>query len=68
MRNILHISTVLIAGAVLWVGTPSGVDAQLGRQRALVEPNVASDAALAALPNINAETVEALKAACPSKA
>jgi hypothetical protein len=31
----------------------------------LVEPNVASDAALAALPNINAETVEALKAARP---
>ena len=39
--------------------------AQLGRQQGLVEPNVASDSAMLAVPNITAPLVEALKAARP---
>jgi hypothetical protein len=39
--------------------------AQLGRQQGLVEPNVAPDSAMLALPHMNAALVEALKAARP---
>ena len=39
--------------------------AQLGRQQGLVEPNVAADSMVAALPHLNADIAAALKAARP---
>ena len=47
----------------LCVATTAG--AQLGRQQGLIEPNVASDSALLAVPGVNDALVGALKAARP---
>lgn len=44
---------------------PSVLHAQLGRQQGLVEPNVAADSTLNALPHMNAGVTEALKGAKP---
>jgi DNA uptake protein ComE-like DNA-binding protein len=51
-------------GAMI-VGMAGSASAQLGRQQGLVEPNVAADSTLLALPNMNEATVEALKGAKP---
>jgi hypothetical protein len=44
---------------------PATADAQLGRQQGLVEPNVAADSTVAALPHLNTTIAEALRAARP---
>jgi DNA uptake protein ComE-like DNA-binding protein len=54
-----------IALCALFAGTATTASAQLGRQQGLVEPNVAADSTLLKLPNLNAATVDALKAAKP---
>src|SRR5262245_35814383 len=46
-------------------GFAEAAEAELGKQQGLVEPNVASDSAMLAVPNINAEIVAALKSARP---
>ena len=43
----------------------TSASAQLGRQQGLVEPNVATDSAMLALPGVNAAVVQSLKAARP---
>jgi hypothetical protein len=58
----------LVAGATLLMISVAGstpANAQLGRQQGLVEPNVAADSAMVGLPHLNAQIVEALKAARP---
>lgn len=49
--------------AALLLAAPA--DAQLGRQQGLVEPNVAADSTIAALPGLNADIATALRAARP---
>lgn len=51
------------AAAVIIASSPAA--AQLGRQQGLIEPNVAADTAIAALPGLNADIAAALKAARP---
>lgn len=65
MNRSLAGALLLAAAVLLSAAVPSGVEAQLGRQQGLVEPNVASDAAFAALPELNPATIEALKGARP---
>ena len=54
-----------IALCALIAGSATSASAQLGRQQGLVEPNVAADSILLKLPNLNASTLEGLKAARP---
>lgn len=53
---------VILAAAVL---APFPASAQLGRQMGLVDPNVATEAQLLAVPNMNATVVKALMAKRP---
>lgn len=55
--------SIIFALALLTL--PSVASAQLGRQQNLVEPNVGQDAALLALPGLNAAAVEAIKESRP---
>ena len=54
-----------IARAGTLVALASTASAQLGRQRGLVEPNVAADSTLLKLPYMNAAIVQAIKDARP---
>jgi hypothetical protein len=56
-------ATVALCALASIVATPAR--AQLGRQQGLVEPNVATDSAMLALPGMNAAVVGSLKAARP---
>ncbi len=63
-----HLTTILRRGALAAVASATlagPADAQLGRQQGLVEPNVAADSTVAALPHLNADIAAALKAARP---
>jgi len=64
MRNLNHAfrATAAVAALTLVASTAS---AQLGRQQGLVEPNVAADSTMAALPHMNAAIATALKDARP---
>ena len=62
MRTTLN-HAALTAGALILLATPAF--AQLGRQRGLVEPNVAADSTLLKLPYMNATIVQAIKDARP---
>ena len=55
----------LVAAAVMIAPLPAS--AQLGRQMGLVDPNVATEAELLAVPNMNATVVKDLMAARPFK-
>lgn len=50
---------------LLLMAAASPLSAQLGRQQGLVDPNIAPDSVLLALPNLNAARVEAIKNARP---
>ena len=54
-----------IARAGTLVALASTASAQLGRQRGLVEPNIAADSTLLKLPYMNAAIVQAIKDARP---
>ena len=56
-----HVVLVALAAAVL----PSTSMAQLGRQQGLVEPNIAADSTLLALPYMNPSIVQTIKDARP---
>lgn len=58
-----HRSLGTLALGMLLVSSPAL--AQLGRQQGLVEPNVAADSVMQALPGMNADIVATLKAARP---
>ncbi|MEO7521742.1 MAG: hypothetical protein ABIW79_08000 [Gemmatimonas sp.] len=55
---------LLAAAALSFLGSGTA-SAQLGRQQGLVEPNVAADSTMLALPGMAAHTVDALKSARP---
>lgn len=58
------VTSLITAGTIATlVVTPAS--AQLGRQQGLVEPNVAADSVVAALPHLNADIAAALKGARP---
>lgn len=57
--------TRIATGAAALVFAASPAAAQLGRQQALVEPNVAADSTLAALPGLNADIATTLRGARP---
>ena len=61
MKRAHVVLVAALAAAVL----PSTSAAQLGRQQGLVEPNIAADSALLALPYMNANIVQAIKDARP---
>ncbi len=61
LRALLHASTTCV---VLSLPLASA-SAQLGKQQGLVEPNVAADSVMLALPHMNAALVQALKDARP---
>jgi hypothetical protein len=54
-----------LSAFALSVALTGKASAQLGKQAGLIEPNVATDSALAALPSLNADIAAALKAARP---
>ena len=54
---------IACAGALVLLASPAS--AQLGRQRGLVEPNIAADSTLLKLPYMNAAIVQAIKDARP---
>ena len=56
---------IAIASLALVALSATASEAQLGRQQGLVEPNVAADSAMLALPHMNAALVETLKSARP---
>ena len=56
---------VLATGAAALILAAQPAAAQLGRQQTLVEPNVAADSTLAALPGLNADIATALRGARP---
>ncbi len=60
----IRLSRAAILAALL-AFAPTVADAQLGRQQGLVEPNVAADSTVAALPHLNTSIAEALRAARP---
>src|SRR5215211_1134489 len=62
MRTTLK-HTARVAGALVLLA--STASAQLGRQRGLVEPNIAADSTLLKLPYMNAAIVQAIKDARP---
>ena len=57
--------TLSLAVLMLSLTTAAPLAAQLGRQQGLIEPNVASDSALQALPHMNAGVAQLLKDARP---
>lgn len=61
--NTAKLIAATLCGLSILLSSPAA--AQLGRQQGMVEPNVASDAALLAVPRMNAEIVQTLKAARP---
>lgn len=56
-------AALLVGASLLTISTTAS--AQLGRQQGLVEPNVAADTTIAALPHLNRAIAEALRAARP---
>lgn len=60
IRNAAFAAAVLGASLI-----PSAASAQLGRQQGLVEPNIAADSTMLALPYMNATIVQAIKDARP---
>ena len=62
MRTTLK-HTLSVAGALVMLAAPAF--AQLGRQRGLVEPNIAADSTLLKLPYMSAAIVQAIKDARP---
>lgn len=64
MRILNHAVRTAAAVAALALAA-STASAQLGRQQGLVEPNVAADSTMAALPHMNAAIATALKDARP---
>ena len=56
-------STALTLAALATIARPA--QAQLGKQQGLVEPNVAADSTMAALPHLNAAIAQSLKEARP---
>lgn len=64
MRIPSHAVRTVAAVAALTL-VASSASAQLGRQQGLVEPNVAADSTMAALPHMNAAIATALKDARP---
>jgi DNA uptake protein ComE-like DNA-binding protein len=62
-RKRSKVAGLTLLGLVL--ATPAVATAQLGRQQGLVEPNVAQDAAMLALPGLNAAAVDAIKESRP---
>ena len=59
-------SRFIVGAATLLLTVASTAEAQLGRQRdRLVEPNIAADSTLLALPYLTPTVVEAIKAARP---
>jgi hypothetical protein len=63
MKNASRVRVV--AALAFTVALSSSASAQLGRQQGLVEPNVATDSAMLAVPHMNSALVEALKDARP---
>lgn len=61
----LRRTRVAALAAALSVVVPAAASAQLGKQAGLVEPNVAADSTLLALPHMNAALVQSLKDARP---
>ncbi|MBC8087754.1 MAG: hypothetical protein H7Z40_10850 [Phycisphaerae bacterium] len=61
-RRFPHVAVATAVASLLMTNTAS---AQLGKQAGLIEPNVAADSTLAALPPLNADIAAALKAARP---
>jgi len=61
-KTVTRVFSVLCA---LTIGMAAPAYAQLGRQQGLVEPNVATDSAMLALPRITADIVQTLKTARP---
>ncbi|MEQ1693717.1 MAG: hypothetical protein ABMA00_20680 [Gemmatimonas sp.] len=59
----LAVSSFALGAFSLVVAAPAS--AQLGKQQGLVEPNVAADSTMLALPHMNAALVQALKEARP---
>ena len=63
---ILHSARARFAAiAALSLAASGTASAQLGRQQGLVEPNVAADSTMLAIPGMAAHTVDALKGARP---
>jgi hypothetical protein len=60
-----RIARAAAAVAALLVAKSAPALAQLGAQQGLVEPNVAADSTMTAVPHVNAGIAEALKAARP---
>lgn len=62
----MHLSVKSMLAGCLMLGLTAGsAGAQLGRQRGLVDPNVAADSTLLKLPYLNAATVQVIKDARP---
>lgn len=55
----------VLTGVVLLIAAAGEVDAQVGRNQGLLEPNLASKEELAAVPQLNAAAVEAIAAGRP---
>jgi hypothetical protein len=65
MKHPNRMSRAAMAVAALLVARSAPALAQLGAQQGLVEPNVAADSTMVAVPHVNAGIAEALKAARP---
>jgi hypothetical protein len=63
--NTKQLTILSLTFLALGLAIPAGAVGQLGRQQGLVEPNVAQDEALLALPALNAAAVEAIKESRP---
>jgi len=65
MKHVRQALSSLFQLGALALTLPAPASAQLGRQKGLVEPNVAADSAMLALPHMNASIVQSLKDARP---
>jgi len=65
MKSAIKTAFTALAAGALSLTLASTASAQLGKQMGLVEPNVAADSTMMALPHMNAALVQALKDARP---
>ncbi len=65
MRKPKAFSLGIAALCAISLAASTPASAQLGRQQGLLEPNVAADSTMLALPRMNADIVQALKTARP---
>lgn len=65
MISLRNAGLATVAVIALSAGIAERADAQLGRQQGLVEPNVAADSVLTALPHMSAAVAQSLKDAKP---